>query len=729
MSAPRPYEQELLAPAELCLERLAGEGAVSHAERMEVLEAAASLLGGFDLEGYHEAMPLGRTLASGTALAHARRLVEVLRQHVPIHPSLALTSLARPPLSAAEQRKAGAYFTDFRLAQFLASQVEGGVEQSVVDLASGTGILLVALGLHLSAGNPEALRRFVAHSVHAADLSGEALRGAALALASLTSDLAAIRAMAGRLHRGDSLLLGEAGWRRVVPDGFQVLVGNPPWEKLKVTRHELLLAEGIQRHYGSGYVGQDHAALEQERTKMAVYVRTLRELYTLQGDTEADLYKAFLELSLQLARPEGQVALLVPAGLIRAQGTEDLRQHLFERSASVEMAVLDNKTRFFAIDTRFKFLALRAYLAEGNPVHALTLHHARGQGEGVEVTDSVHINLADLRAARPDLSPPEVRSDAEWATFAQMYRAAPTFDDPGAGWQPKIVREVDMTRDEDAFETEPRPGLLPVIEGRMVQQHHFGAKAYVCGTGRSALWRPQAPFASEVVPQFRISPRALRSAMRARVSLARVGFCDIAGQTNERAMMAARIPADVVCGNKVPTVTFEGAVDGPEIRPELFLGVMNSLPFDWLLRRVLTTTVNFFILLGLPVPRPEGVEAERVAELVLQLEGETDPWRRGELRAEVDVAVAALYGLGFDALSLMLEDFPLLDRGQPALPGEAGSTVTRDLILATAARRWEVRCGQHAERVQRARLLGALAYVPAEHAGAYRARLPETTHA
>src|SRR5204862_345479 len=67
----------------------------------------------------------------------------------PIHPSLALTSLARAPMAVAERRKAGAYYTDFRLAQFLASgclrQYVPGAK--VIDAASGTGILLVAAAL------------------------------------------------------------------------------------------------------------------------------------------------------------------------------------------------------------------------------------------------------------------------------------------------------------------------------------------------------------------------------------------------------------------------------------------------------------------------------------------------------------------------------------------------------------------------------------------------------
>ncbi len=88
-----------------------------------------------------------------------------------------------------------------------------------------------------------------------------------------------------------------------------------------------------------------------------------------------------------------------------------------------------------------------------------------------------------------------------------------------------------------------------------------------------------------------------------RVRNPRAGYCDIAGQTNERAMMSAAIPAGVVCGNKVPTIIFPGK-EG-EKRLYFFVGVTNSFVFDWILRRVLSTTVNYFLLFSLPMPKAE----------------------------------------------------------------------------------------------------------------------------
>ena len=49
---------------------------------------------------------------------------------------------------------------------------------------------------------------------------------------------------------------------------------------------------------------------------------------------------------------------------------------------------------------------------------------------------------------------------------------------------------------------------------------------------------------------------------------------------------------------------------------------------------------------------------------------ERDPWKRAELRAEIDAIVAEAYGLSIEEYARVLTGFPLLDRDQPALDGD-----------------------------------------------------------
>ena len=724
MAAPLPLEQRLLARVTMRLDEVAG---TNHATRLDVLEAASSLLGGFSLVRYRATDAYARVLDVDAALAVAETVLPALRA-APVPSALALASLARRPMLRAEQRRAGAFYTDFRLARFLARGLIRTHRSGdrVIDPASGTGILLAAAALELADSQPE-VDRFIAESVHAADLSAEALRGVKLALASLTASDAAVAAMATRLRAVDSLAGGPATWEDVAPLGFQTVIGNPPWEKLKVSRHEHLAAEGIKRHYGADYGALDQEKLSKARARMAAYASEVSALYALEGGGgDADLYKLFLALSVNLAAADGQIAILVPAGLIRSQGTEALRTYLLDHSRRLRLTVLDNKARFFSIDSRFKFLAVQATLGRADATRApLVVEHAAGTPDSVRATGSAKLSRAELKRLRPDLTVPEVRSTAEWRLYRKMAEAGRRLGAMADEWPLDIMREVDMTNDRELFSRDEVPGALPLVEGRMVHQFRSTHKAYISGSGRSAVWRVTDVGHGEMAPQFWVDPAGLNSAALRRTAVDRVGFCDITGQTNERAMLAARIPAGAACGNKVPTITFADHPASADAA-DLWLAIVNSFAFDWLLRRLMTTTVNYFVLRGVPFPQltVDSIDGHRLIQLARLVEAAYrdahaagGPRQLAEWRAEMDALVCRSYGLTLDEVRLVLDDFPLLDRGAVPLPGERRSTVTRDLLLDTFARLDGGPSDALAEdRLASALVLGATAYVPAEAA-------------
>lgn len=724
MSSPTTFEEIVLRPAAKALSETLSYGA-SRTCRFEVLEATAARLGGWDLNEYRARFGGAFELDTKDADRAARAVVGAIAT-TPVPPALALCSLARPALTPHAQRQDGAYYTDYRLASYLAGRVAEVLSPNsrILDPACGTGILLVATVMAVCGDDVRARSRMLRQGICGADLSSEALRGARLALASLTPDLGAIELLNGRLRLKDSLLEGTSAWADIAPSGFDGVVGNPPWEKVKVTRHEFLRAGGTDRHYGEDYTSSviPSQALGERRIRAAGYAAALSERFPLSGSGEADLYKAFFELSIQLAGDHGYLGLLVPAGLIRSQGTTLLRETLLERAGTIDVTVLDNRARFFAIDTRFKFLLLEAGLM-GKRRPQLVLRHAHGTCLGVEETGVARIGRKRLAEVRQDVSIPEVRSNNEWKLFLALTSRGTLLGSEESPWQPKIVREVDMTRDRKKFVQSSGAGRLPLVEGRMVHQFRAGAKSYRSGTGRRAIWDTNPLGGSTLSPQFFIDEEDLPTSARGRHSLERAGFCDVSGQTNERTILAARIPKGTVCGNKVPTITFAGSVGASSGAVDLWIAIANSVTFDWLARRVVTTTVNFFLLLGLPFPKvtPESLPGSRLTTLSRELgeldtAGHVDPWLVAQKRAAIDVQVAIAFDLVFEDLKLILRDFPLLDRGQPALFGEKISTITRDLILSEfAAHRNEPDQG-YAERLKQARKAGAIAYVPAQYA-------------
>lgn len=715
MGAARPLEEQLEIDASRYLVSLSRQHGAN--ARMDILEAVASSIGGWSLSEYREAFSEAHSLKTALAQKYATELRQLIGK-VPIHPALVLSRLSQPSIRKSRQRQTGSYYTDFRLATFLARMATQANDKDshVVDTACGTGVLLVAFALESSSDNRRTLDDTITSCIYGIDISSKALRGARLALASLTSELNSVRSLDEHLIIQDSLRAGSEFWRSIAPDGFDVVIGNPPWERLKLDRHEFAKDAGTQSFYGANlrlsYKSRER--LQKQRKSIAKHRDSLNQQFPLASVGEFDLYKAFLELSTQIVKPSGQISLLLPGGLIRSVSTKPLRELLLTKGRRISIAMLDNRSRFFGIDSRFKFLALNVSFntERSRRIELVDVHISP---ELIVNRGKTQVSLTQLKSWSDSLLIPEVRSTKELRLFGRLYASGTRLAD-SEEWRPRLLREVDMTIDRHKFLRNPTADSLPVVEGRMVHQHRIGVKSYRKGSGRSALWANNPPGKSLIEPQFWIRQDDLTEDVLHRTRNSRIGFCDITGQTNERTVLVCRVPAGVVCGNKVPTAVL------PSSQSEwAWIAIANSFVFDWLARRVVTTTLNYFVLLTLPFPKinVDSVECRQLSEFASLLD---DLDRRGsvsyetiqQIRAEIDARVALLYGLDLTDLNLVLDDFRLTDRHQPPLTGEERSTITRDLVLETYCRLAGLNSTTHVERVEAARQVGATGFLPAQ---------------
>lgn len=733
MAAPRPLEHDLIKIAEDLLERLIGECINKHPlnkieVRMCFLEAISSRLGGFDYLQYQNTF--NKFCDSDILvdiLNKSETLLNVITK-ISIPPQIILSILSREYLIENERKTTGAYHTDFRLAKRIANQCITNskitTNSKVIDPACGTGILLVALTIEVCGKDRNIAKLWLNNCLYACDLSNNSLRGTLLSLAAFTNDLNVVKNMRKNWFCGDSLTYNDEFWKNLNKDGFDVVVGNPPWEKIKITKHEFLKSSGINRHYGQSTDSVDSEEFRERQNSIAKYNKTLLARYPSLGFGEPDLYIAFTELFFRICRKGGIVVAILPGGFIRSQGSSHVRNKLISECEDVKIAVVDNKAKFFEIDSRFKFLIISIQKKSRSIDYSkqnIQLTHEKGNLVGLETIGQVSIGRKALANIRPDFSIPEVKNITEWRLFISLYDYGIMWNDKNSGWDVKFSREVDMTKDKLNFKKTLVSDNIPVIEGRMVSQYRFGCKGYVSGSGRSAIWESYPVGNSSVNPQFWISKNKLSVAGCERIKSKRVGFCDISGQTNERTFMAALIPENVVCGNKVPTILFQNDKNNECLY--VWLAITNSFIFDWAIRRILTTTVNYFLLQSIPFPRiirgglPWHSLLEKAKE-ISKLDNIGYSYRNAlrisYLRAEIDAEIAIAYGLCLEDMEVILSDFPLLDRGQPPLKGEKKSTISRDLILATLARKvgfnttiWQVRKDEATSN-------GAVAYISSQ---------------
>jgi hypothetical protein len=173
----------------------------------------------------------------------------------------------------------------------------------------------------------------------------------------------------------------------------------------------------------------------------------------------------------------------------------------------------------------------------------------------------------------------------------------------------------------------------------------------------------------------------------------RIVLRDITNATNERTLISAVIPPGVVCHNTLRTIRnykiepYENGLNDEYLHnfyqrvftdEELFvgLGLINSLPFDYLLRTKVDTHVVTYKFKESQVPHlTEGDEwfhyiSERAARLncygeefsemrerLGRIDPATEQAERRELQAEIDAAAFQAYGLERRDVQFVLNDF------------------------------------------------------------------------
>lgn len=582
------------------------------------------------------------------------------------HP-LVLSALARVEKQSTEVKKQGSVYTDFRLAQYLASQAIGQADYgSIIDPACGTGVLLAACAVSFKDRGGDSAD-FVANKLYGVDCDAMAIRGTLLSLASMIKTGAALRRLKQHFACLDSLTYGLSLPSVFGLDSFDCVIGNPPWERVRPSRIEYAHEQGNQIKYGEK-INQLPLQYFDVREKFKQRSKTLAETYEIKGNV--DLYHAFLRLSDIICSDRGSIHILLPAGFIRSKGLAGTRENMAKSFSSIEVSVFMNHAKFFYIDSRFKFLLVR-FIGKHKPAEQISgvrLKYCSANSASVVQDSSLILKTQYFCDASHELGVPEVKDENESNLLEKIWQHSkrmsvhPLF----AGRNP--VRELDMTLDRSLFVAAASTSSFPLIEGRMVSQFRYCAKSYLSGEGRSAQWRVSPWGSNTVEPQYWINPSQLPLEKRKRASRYRIGFCDIAGQTNERAMQAALIPKDCICGNKVPTIDFAN-----QDVSLLWLGIANSFVFDWIVRRYITNTVNFFILVNLPFPDCDLSDSSVVkiidaVKTINNLEeskllwSDAEFWNYAMHRAKIDWLVMQLYRLAGDDIDLISQDFPLVDR-------------------------------------------------------------------
>jgi hypothetical protein len=512
-----------------------------------------------------------------------------------------------------------------------------------------------------------------------------------LALSDLDGNLLAADSLAG------TTILDEIARER---GGFDVLLGNPPWQEATVEEHAFWarhqpglrgLSQRVRQEKQQALRAQrpDLVALCREEAARARATRRALAAASYPGMStgDPDLYKAFCWRFRQLARPQGgRVGLVLPRSALSGKGGAAFRAALLRSSARTSVTVLVNTGGwvFAEAEPRYTIALLtferRGEQGDGNlslrgPFSSLQ-RFREGAGRRAQAFRAEEVLGWTDSGSLPSLP------DADSLDLFTQLRRSPRLDrDERGAWRVRPHRELDATNDRSLFDlssVERPAGFWPVCTGESFdlwspdtgRYYAWADPALVCrrlhDRRRRGARNRKSPFWEFPAP-WRDDPATLPC------RAPRIAFRDVARATDTRTVRVALLPANVVVANQAPYLLWPR---GDERDQAYLLGVLSSLPLDWYARRFVETHVNFFLFNPLPVPRPaeRSLLRRRVIALAGRLAAVDDRfagWAEkvgvacGPLPAdekhdhihELDALVASLYGLSERQLIHVLRTF------------------------------------------------------------------------
>ena len=483
--------------------------------------------------------------------------------------------------------------------------------------------------------------------------------------------------------------------------GFDVILGNPPWEMVHVDEHEFwarnfpglrALPQRQQEMLKTEMEASRPDLVAQLEVEQATASRLRNVLmsgsYLGMGTGRPDLYKAFCWRFWHLtAADEGRIGVVLPRNALSAKGSEKFRHTIFDEAALVDVTMLLNRAGWVFDEAEHRYTIGLVNVAHGAPEKESI--YLRGPYateakffEGVVKEPAAFYNR-DVLDWNDSASLPLLPTEESADVFAQL-RKAPRLDlDISDQWRARPLQgDMNATFQKplmDLVNEECPDGFWPVYKGESFDLWTPDTGTYYAWADPESVlrWfqdkRLKAGRSRRDSPHAEFSPHHLRDTKTLPCFAPRIAFRDISRATDSRTVRVALVPPEVFITNKGPYFLWPR---GDETDQAFLLGTLSSIPLDWYARRFVEINLNFFIINPFPIPRPDrdSVLWQRVVQLAGRLacpDERFSTWadavgveygslmddEKEDMIHELDAVVAHLYGLSESQLIHIYETF------------------------------------------------------------------------
>lgn len=433
--------------------------------------------------------------------------------------------------------------------------------------------------------------------------------------------------------------------------GFDVILGNPPWERIKLQEQEWFAAHGrsdIAEARTASVRGKMIRELEvkdaalyraflDDRRKAEGESHLVRDssgideesghrwgLFPLCGRGDVNTYSLFAELNRNLISATGRVGCIVPSGIATDDTTKLFFQDLAEtRTLASLLSFFEIRLIFTATDSRNSFcmLTLSGVL---RPVdEAEFVFDARSVEEISDPAKRFTLSPDDLTLLNPNTRTcPVFRTARDAELTKSIYRRMPVLLREGAKdgnpWGVRFMAMLHMANDSGLFRTAAdlegdgwtldgnvfRKGdaeCLPLYEAKLLHQFDHRWATYDGPNSRDVTTEEKTQPNFVARPRYWVPAHTVAEKLEGPHRNFTIGYRRITRNTDTRTLIAFPIPRAGVGDSGFLLLTSFTATE-----EALLLASISSFCFDYVARqKVGGTNASFFILKQLPVLPPD----------------------------------------------------------------------------------------------------------------------------
>ena len=444
--------------------------------------------------------------------------------------------------------------------------------------------------------------------------------------------------------------------------GFDVMCGNPPWDKLQMEDEKWFVGKDENIVNAANQAARDRMILSLQQTNPSLYNQYVKaradigrqsnfiknsNRFSLCNRGKIELSSLFAEWCMNSSKEAW--GLVCPTSIAFGDSTKFFFEKLLTENRLISIFDFENKEGLFDIHRMSKFCLLTAGKRQNSPREVKGGFFLSRIDHLLDPNRIYTLQTSDFVRFNPNTKNcPIFRTRRDAELTKKFYDKAPILIDENTGinpWGVKLATLFNMATASKLFKTQQdfqkeggvkegnnfilnEETWVPLYEGKMfyLYNHHYGAfpengerPNSIPNTELSVLQNPDSNIdAWYWIRESNVNEKKQKLDKKGKVIWEwnhsyYIAFRDVTNSENERTCVASIMPSSCGAGHNAPLAFASRGI----IPSCVLLAILSSIPFDYVAKQKIGGThMNLFMLKQLPLLAPEQISVDWTWEIV-----------------------------------------------------------------------------------------------------------------